>query len=118
MMQATKIIGITDEVGTCDCCGRTDLKRTVMLLIGQAESIAYYGCACAAKAMGRRTAKSVEKLAVAAQAIADHKAETKAFYAAFLSDEVRMLAAFKASVDAGSFEQFTATIERHALEAA
>jgi hypothetical protein len=63
------IQGITDEVDTCDCCGRKDLKRTVALLDGHGEAV-YYGTECAAQAL-RSTAKEVRKEAKAAQAKAD-----------------------------------------------
>jgi hypothetical protein len=43
------ILGTTDEVNTCDCCGRTDLKDTVALEDDQTGAILYYGCVCAAK---------------------------------------------------------------------
>ena len=43
------ILGTTDEVNTCDCCGRTDLKDTVALQDDETGDIVYYGCVCAAK---------------------------------------------------------------------
>lgn len=47
-----KIMGINDDVTTCEKCGRTDLKRTVVL---QADDggIMHYGTECAATATGR-----------------------------------------------------------------
>lgn len=44
-----KILGINDEVTTCECCGRSGLKRTVVLSTGEGE--VRYGSECAAKAM-------------------------------------------------------------------
>lgn len=41
-----KLLGITDQINTCDCCGKTDLKCTVAF---QKEdlTIVYYGRICA-----------------------------------------------------------------------
>ena len=37
------------DVSECDCCGRTGLKRTVMMRLDDGDT-AYYGVVCAAKA--------------------------------------------------------------------
>jgi len=44
-----KILGITDERTTCECCGKQGLKRTVA--IDFASEVRYYGTTCAAKAL-------------------------------------------------------------------
>lgn len=49
-MQAT-IIGITDEVNHCDCCGKSNLKRTVILKID--GEVQHYGCDCASRLSGQ-----------------------------------------------------------------
>jgi hypothetical protein len=46
------ILGISDEVETCEHCGRTNLKRTVCLTNGEGEM--YVGTTCAATMLGRR----------------------------------------------------------------
>ena len=52
-----KILGITDDVTTCDCCGKTNLKKTVVLDNGS-ETV-FYGVDCAATALrGTKKAKS------------------------------------------------------------
>lgn len=43
-----KIIGINDEVTTCECCGKSNLKCTVVLTNGEGEF--HYGRDCAARA--------------------------------------------------------------------
>jgi hypothetical protein len=54
-----RIIGATDDVTDCQCCGRAGLKRTIALIVldadGNDDTITYYGTACAARAMGRKT---------------------------------------------------------------
>lgn len=45
---AYRIIGINDEVTTCECCGRSNLKCTVVLTDGEQE--VRFGRDCAAKA--------------------------------------------------------------------
>jgi len=57
-------LGITDEVTTCECCGKSNLKRTVALDNG--GGVVYYGTSCAARALGmkgkRYTARNAEAL--------------------------------------------------------
>lgn len=45
-----KPIAISDDITTCDCCGRTGLKRTVVLR-NDDGSIRYHGTSCAARAI-------------------------------------------------------------------
>src|SRR5688572_10141384 len=49
-----KILAITDETSTCECCGKTNLKKVVVL---QKEdgSVVRYGTDCAARAQGRKS---------------------------------------------------------------
>jgi len=42
-----KILGFTDEITTCDCCGKVDLKGTYA--VDFEGDIAYYGSVCAFK---------------------------------------------------------------------
>lgn len=44
-----KILAITDERTTCECCGKANLKRTVAIEFS--SDIRYYGTTCAAKAL-------------------------------------------------------------------
>jgi len=46
-MSDFKIIGFTDKVNECDCCGRTELKGTYCISIEGSEF--YYGSSCATK---------------------------------------------------------------------
>lgn len=73
----TRFLGTTDEVTTCDCCGRTNLKKTIALMVN--DFPVYYGSECAAKALGmttkqvkRQTAKADgERFAARMQALHD-----------------------------------------------
>lgn len=57
-MTATfKIIGITDETTVCECCGKSNLKKVVVLENVETGEIVRYGVDCAAKARGTKTAK-------------------------------------------------------------
>lgn len=67
MPQAYKMIGITDEVTSCDCCGRTNLKRTIVLEREEDGVIVYFGSQCGARAVGWKT-KDFERAAKDAQA--------------------------------------------------
>lgn len=57
-----RILGISDDCDTCDCCGRSGLKRTVALDAGQGGPAFHYGVNCAARALGKPAAR-VERLA-------------------------------------------------------
>jgi hypothetical protein len=67
------VLGFTEEVQSCECCGRTDLKGTVALERNDGEGIVYYGVVCAAKAQGY-TKKYTEDLVKASIKEAQAKA--------------------------------------------
>lgn len=46
-----KLLGITDETTTCECCGKTNLKSVVVLQMVDGGEIVRYGSQCAAKAL-------------------------------------------------------------------
>ena len=46
-----KMLGVSDEVTTCECCGKTNLKRTVVLQSDAGQ--VHYGVDCAAKALNQ-----------------------------------------------------------------
>lgn len=48
-----EVKGITDEVTTCDCCGKKNLKSAV-ILANEAGEIVYFGSDCAAAALTGR----------------------------------------------------------------
>jgi hypothetical protein len=50
---AAKVLGTTDDVTTCDCCGRADLRKTIALAFDGAVDPVYYGVTCAAHALRR-----------------------------------------------------------------
>lgn len=61
---AVKFLGTTDDITTCDCCGRRNLKSTVALSIDGADAL-YYGVTCASRALSR-PAKEIRSEARAA----------------------------------------------------
>ena len=40
-----RILGVSDEVPTCDCCGKTNLKKTIVIEID--GDVQYWGTECA-----------------------------------------------------------------------
>lgn len=46
-MKRFVVLGISDEVTTCDCCGKTGLKRTVAMT-NDGDTVLFLGCTCAA----------------------------------------------------------------------
>lgn len=75
----------------CECCGREDLKRTIKLINPDGRPV-WFGCGCAARAMGvdtktvRAAKKRAEDAAAEAARAADHEAHrlTDATWQAFL----------------------------------
>lgn len=61
------ILGRNDDVTTCECCGKSGLKFTVVLGLEDGEK--YYGRDCAAKAVhGNNKSRSVKSVEVIANA--------------------------------------------------
>lgn len=62
-MMAYRVRGTTDDVTTCDNCGREELKSTVVMEVldadGNTEDVIYAGCDCAAK-LAKRTQKEIK----------------------------------------------------------
>lgn len=52
-------LGTTEEITTCGHCGRTKLKKTVVLTDNVTQDLIYLGTTCAARALGW-TAKNVK----------------------------------------------------------
>jgi hypothetical protein len=49
-----KFCGTTDEITTCDCCGKSNLKKTVVLQNENGDYL-YYGVDCAARTINNKT---------------------------------------------------------------
>ena len=54
-----KALYITDEVTTCECCGRSELKATVAMQLSDG-GILFYGRTCAARNSGK-TSQQITK---------------------------------------------------------
>lgn len=71
-----RILGITDEINVCECCGRVNLKCTVALDRCDGEGnatgdIVHYGRDCAAKAiLGNNKTGSIKIVEATAKAVA------------------------------------------------
>lgn len=50
-MARVKLLGINDDVTTCECCGRAGLKKTVVLELDDCGSQVHFGTDCAARAL-------------------------------------------------------------------
>lgn len=77
---AFRVLGTTDDVTTCELCGRDELKGTIRLGVldadGNVEGTVYYGASCGAKAAGWTT-KDVRKAATAADRAAAEAARAE-----------------------------------------
>jgi hypothetical protein len=47
-----KVLGFTESVTSCDCCGKQDLKGTYAMEHIESGEISYFGCVCAGKHQG------------------------------------------------------------------
>ena len=69
--KVNKILGINDEVTTCECCGRINLKHTVVISFDGGSTVGgHFGCVCASKIM-KTSAKATKEAAKSAQDEAD-----------------------------------------------
>lgn len=50
-MKRYTYLGTSDEVTTCDCCGKSDLKKTVAISDDERGETLYFGTTCAARAL-------------------------------------------------------------------
>lgn len=59
-MTTLRIIGYTDSVNECDCCGKTELKGTYVMA-NDCDGEFYYGTTCGAKAASWTVVEFKEK---------------------------------------------------------
>lgn len=82
MSNTTKILGTTADYKGCDCCGRENLKKYVVIRHADGD-IGHYGTSCAATMLDAdaadiaREAKAADK-AAAARAARDARAASRA----------------------------------------
>lgn len=70
-MTAYMIHGTTDEVTTCACCGKKNLRNTVVLEVVEGDNagdLLHFGSMCAARAMGQKMSRADVVLAHAKRA--------------------------------------------------
>jgi hypothetical protein len=71
-----KALYITDEVTTCECCGRSELKATVAMQLSDG-GILFYGRTCAARNSGK-TSKQIRQEVFAEEARQQRRQEKMA----------------------------------------
>ena len=95
-MNRFTIQGITDERDSCDCCGKSNLKRTVALAdADDGGEVVFFGTTCAARAMKipaaevRKGARNAQREKDQAAAVARSKAAAaaEAVWFAFLVEQ-------------------------------
>lgn len=52
-MTSFKILGYDDSVNECDCCGKSNLKMTVVVEVN--GEVMHYGCVCATRHTGLKS---------------------------------------------------------------
>lgn len=106
-----KALYVTDDINTCDCCGRAGLKATVAMQLSDG-GILYYGRTCAARNSGKSQKQLRQEIYLeeaAKRSSADWEYRT--------SDECRSLRIFL-SVAAGEPKGWMADHENRLREAA
>lgn len=83
----SKALGTDDSINTCDCCGKTGLKFTVIIELDCGE-VAHYGSTCASRNTGKTAPQingeiKAEHARKCAAALAELKASAE--YAALLA---------------------------------
>ena len=77
-----KVLGITDSVNICDCCGKSGLERTVGIELNNGD-IVYYGTTCATKkhgvSTGLKTLVKISQMVKASRNMRDFLAFTKRY---------------------------------------
>lgn len=63
-----KILGVTDEITVCDCCGKKNLKKTIGLELTDGTTV-HYGSECAATLLGKKSRKGADSVARLAGAV-------------------------------------------------
>lgn len=111
-----KALQIDDSVNTCDCCGKTGLKSTVLMLNSETGEEVHFGSVCATRHSGRKIAviqKEIDDRSTAIRLAVDATVwatvESRAYHAA-------LDAAVKAGL-LGLACKTATTAEREALEA-
>jgi hypothetical protein len=72
-----RILGITDSINSCDCCGKQNLQKTVAIENCETGEIAHFGTSCA---MQPSKCFGFEKSEMA-RALSDYKREQEIIWA-------------------------------------
>jgi hypothetical protein len=92
-----RLADVTDERDSCDCCGRTNLKRVVVLHDG--DDYVFFGSHCAARLLGKPV-RDVNRQASAAQWRREQAERTARYAARRETERAEALAAgFRADLD-------------------
>lgn len=54
-----KVLGFTEEVTTCDCCGKRNLKGSFAIETDAGDAV-YYGSVCVNKVYGSKRGKAIQ----------------------------------------------------------
>lgn len=90
-MKAYRVAGFTDEITTCELCGKPELKGTVQMIAldadGNDDTDHYFGSSCAAKAAGWTQKKVKDDVrSVAFQKAAARRAEEDRLFGLWLME--------------------------------
>ena len=113
-----KALYITDEIDTCDCCGRTDLKATVAMQLSGDGGILHYGRTCAVRNSGKDQRQIKKEIADNRQSLIDaafrELQETPAMKA-WYGKRIELYAKYKGRLSSAEWIRMT-TAETQAVE--
>lgn len=110
------ILGTSDEVTTCDCCGKKNLRITVALEPTDGSGDVYYGRICAARALGWGDTiddgKRVQKIAARREEKRREEAEKAAYVTTLAAMEQFVFPKVSPALDGDRAEWHAKYVER------
>ena len=91
------MLGTSDEVLQCECCGKSDLKKTIALQLTEDGDAVYYGSDCASRALrhqgieakGPKLAKLSERIQFAVEDLARYEKSVAQYQGMIAAGHVR-----------------------------
>lgn len=97
-----RVLGITDERTSCDCCGKTPLKSTTAVEMLDTGEIQYFGSTCVTRNTGMTAKQIKDELAAAERAKLEVARAEYATHPARAAMDARIAEAHAANITPGA----------------
>lgn len=97
-----RVLGITDERTSCDCCGKNPLKSTTAVEMLDTGEIQYYGSTCVTRNTGLTAKQVKDELAAAERAKVEAARAEYATHPARAAMDARIAEAHAANIQPGA----------------